>query len=110
MGRNPGLNCVLQGPLPGSLVSRCKAACQISRDQLEFKEGGGPRMSWRLSGLPGAQFSRTIGSKTERVMEWRGALAEKATRTTVSLSALETSGTSGSSTLGGEVGKDWSTM
>lgn len=78
MGRNPGLNCVLQGPLPGSLVSGCKPACQISGDQMEFKEGG-PRMSWRLSGLPGAQFSRTIGSKTEKGYGMEGALAEKAT-------------------------------
>lgn len=78
MGRNPGLNCVLQGPLLGSLVSGCKAAYQVSGDQMEFKEGR-PRMSLRFSGPPEAQFSRTIGSKTGRVMEWRGALAEKAT-------------------------------
>lgn len=32
---------------------------------MEFKEGE-PRMSLRLSGLPGVQFSRTIGSKTEK--------------------------------------------
>lgn len=71
-----------KGPLPGSLVSGHKAAYQVSGDQMELKEGG-PRMSLRLSGLPGAQFSRTVGSKTGRVTEWRGVgvgdLAEKAT-------------------------------
>lgn len=38
-------------------------------------------------------------------MEWRGHLVERATQTMLSLPALDTSGTSGSSKSGVEVGK-----
>lgn len=38
-------------------------------------------------------------------MEWRGSLAERAAQCSACLLVLETSGTSGSSKSGGEVGK-----